>query len=108
MFKNLAYYKLCAGLVIDGPVRVFMALFFRFLSNINTKAMAENNRNQDDKGGVNKGSNNPNESIGNQQHTTQTGGQNAGGENIDQEEDQYTEDMRQYGDRNRRNRKTNK
>jgi hypothetical protein len=44
-------------------------------------------------------------SIGNQQATTQTGAQNAGGENIDEQEDQYTEDLRQSGDRNSSNRK---
>ena len=41
----------------------------------------------------------------NQQKTTQTGAQNAGGENIDQEEDQYTEDLRQSGDRESSNTK---
>jgi hypothetical protein len=46
------------------------------------------------------------ESIGNQQGTTQTGAQNAGGENIDEQEDQYTEDLRRSGDRNSSNRKT--
>lgn len=45
-------------------------------------------------------------SIGNQQQTSQTGAQNAGGENIDQEEDNYTEDLRRSGDRNSSNRKT--
>ena len=48
---------------------------------------------------------NRNSSIGNQQKTTQTGAQNAGGENIDPEEDQYTEDLRQSGDRESSNRK---
>ena len=43
--------------------------------------------------------------IGNQQGTAQTGAQNAGGENIDQEEDQYSDDLRQSGDRNSSNRK---
>jgi hypothetical protein len=45
-------------------------------------------------------------SIGNQQQTSQTGAQNAGGENIDEQEDQYTEDLRRSGDRNSSNRKT--
>ena len=45
------------------------------------------------------------ETIGNQQKTTQTGAQNSGGENIDQEEDQYTDDLRQSSDRNSSNRK---
>ena len=58
-----------------------------------------NNRNQ---GGAGS---NRHSSIGNQQKTTQTGAQNAGGENTDQEEDQYTEDLRQSGDRESSNRK---
>ncbi len=45
-------------------------------------------------------------SIGNLQGTTQTGDQNAGGENIDQEEDNFTEDLRNSGQRNSSNRKT--
>lgn len=45
-------------------------------------------------------------SIGNQQQTSQTGAQNSGGENIDEQEDQYTDDLRQSGDRNSSNRKT--
>ena len=44
------------------------------------------------------------ESIGNQQKTTQTGAQNSGGENIDQQEDKFTEDLRQSGDRKSSNR----
>jgi hypothetical protein len=65
--------------------------------------MAENNRNQGDQ---NNNPNNTAESIGNQQKTAQTGAQNGGGENIDQEEDQYTEDLKQSGDRNSSNRKS--
>ena len=49
---------------------------------------------------------NSNESVGNQQQTSQTGAQNGGGDNIDREDDQYTEDLRQSGDRNSSNRKT--
>ena len=49
--------------------------------------------------------NSPDNSRGNIQGTTQTGAQNGGGENIDQEEDQYTEDLRKSGDRNSSNRK---
>lgn len=45
------------------------------------------------------------QSIGNRQGTTQTGTQNGGGENIDQQEDQFTDDLRQAGDRNSSNRK---
>ena len=48
---------------------------------------------------------NSNESVGNQQQTSQTGAQNGGGENIDREDDQYTEDLQQSGDRNSSNRK---
>lgn len=66
--------------------------------------MAENNnRNQ---GEQNTGQNRPEQNIGNQQKTAQTGAQNAGGENIDQEEDQYTDDLRQSGDRNSSNSKS--
>lgn len=64
--------------------------------------MADNNRNL---GGPQEEQNSSN-SIGNQQKTSQTGAQNAGGENIDQEEDQYTEDLKNSGDRNSSNRKT--
>ena len=66
--------------------------------------MAENNnRNQGDQ---NNQQQNQTQNIGNQQKTAQTGAQNAGGENIDQEEDQYTDDLRKSGDRNSSNRKT--
>jgi hypothetical protein len=44
--------------------------------------------------------------IGNQQKTSQTGAQNGGGDNIDQEEDDFTEDLRQSGQRNSSNRKS--
>lgn len=64
--------------------------------------MADNNRNL---GGPQEEQNNSN-SVGNQQKTSQTGAQNAGGENIDQEEDQYTEDLQNSGDRNSSNQKT--
>ena len=46
------------------------------------------------------------ESIGNQQQTTQTGAQNAGVEHTDQQEDNYTEDLRRSGGRTSSNRKT--
>ena len=46
-------------------------------------------------------------SIGNQQKTSQTGAQNNRGENTDQEEDRYTEDLRQSGDRLSSNRRKN-
>lgn len=64
------------------------------------------NRNQGgNRGNEGANSNHQDESIGNQQRTTQTGGQSAGGENIDQEEDQYTEDLRNSGQRTSSNRK---
>jgi hypothetical protein len=53
----------------------------------------------------NRTSRQDNSSIGNQQGTAQTGAQNAGGENIDQEEDQYTEDLKRSGQRHSSNRK---
>lgn len=46
-----------------------------------------------------------NTNTGNQQGTAKTGAQNAGGENIDREEDQYTDDLWQSGDRSSSNRK---
>ncbi|HEY0040029.1 MAG TPA: hypothetical protein VGB71_05160 [Flavisolibacter sp.] len=65
--------------------------------------MAEKNNKQ---GGQQNDQQQANQSIGNQQKTSQTGAQNAGGANIDQEEDQYTDDLKQSGDRNSSNRKT--
>ncbi len=65
--------------------------------------MDNNNKNSGNQADQNQ---NNNSSIGNQQKTSQTGAQNAGGENIDQEEDQYTDDLRRSGDRNSSNRKT--
>lgn len=65
--------------------------------------MAKNNDNRNRE--TNLDSRKDNSSVGNQQQTTQTGAQNAGGENIDREEDQYTDDLRQSGDRNSSNRK---
>ena len=64
--------------------------------------MSEKNHNTNDE---NRGDKGRQESIGNQQDTIQTGGQSGGGDNIDQEEDNYTEDLRQSGDRNSSNRK---
>jgi len=66
--------------------------------------MTDNNRKQEQENMQNA---NEEKHIGNQQGTAQTGAQNAGGENIDQEEDQYTEDLQQSGDRNSSNRKAN-
>jgi hypothetical protein len=65
--------------------------------------MAENNRQQ---GNTDSSRGRQDNSMGNQQQTAQTGSQNGGGENIDQQEDQFTEDLRQSGDRNSSNRKT--
>ena len=65
--------------------------------------MAENKNNNQN----NQNNRQPGEekSIGNQQGTAQTGAQNGGGENIEPKEDQYTDDLRQSGDRNSSNRK---
>jgi hypothetical protein len=65
--------------------------------------MAENKNNNQD----NQNNRQPGEerSIGNQQGTAQTGAQNGGGENIEPKEDQFTDDLRQSGDRNSSNRK---
>lgn len=65
--------------------------------------MAKNNDNRNQE--TNLDSRKDNSSVGNQQQTTQTGAQNNRGENIDREEDQYTDDLRQSGDRNSSNRK---
>jgi hypothetical protein len=80
-----------------------LALFFcafHFTIKINT--MADYNNREKDNNGHAK---NSGDSIGNQQNTAQTGAQNAGGENIDAEEDQYTDDLRNSGDRNSSNRR---
>lgn len=57
--------------------------------------MAENNNRTQ----AEKDNNQKEQSIGNQQGTTQTGAQNNGGKNITEHNDQYTEDLRQSGDR---------
>lgn len=68
--------------------------------------MAENNnRNQTSGQGSEQDARHDNSSIGNQQGTTQTGAQNNGGQNITDHNDQYTEDLRESGDRNSSNRK---
>ena len=67
--------------------------------------MAENNNRNSEQQGNDQQMDNQS-SVGNQQKTAQTGAQNGGGENIDREEDQYTEDLQQSGDRNSSNRKT--
>lgn len=65
--------------------------------------MAKNNDNRNRENNLD--SRKDNSSVGNQQQTTQTGAQNNRGENIDREEDQYTDDLQQSGDRNSSNRK---
>lgn len=60
------------------------------------------NRNKDNSGHAKK----MGESIGKQQSTTQTGAQNNGGQDVDKDEDRYTDDLRQSGDRNSSNRKS--
>lgn len=68
--------------------------------------MAENNnRNQDNEQNSAPSSHQQKTSVGNQQGTTQTGAQNNGGQNITDHNDQYTEDLRQSGDRSASNRK---
>lgn len=64
--------------------------------------MAKNNKHEES----NLDSRKDKSSIGNQQQTTQTGAQNNRGENVDQEEDQYSEDLRNSGDRLSSNRRT--
>jgi hypothetical protein len=80
-----------------------VALFLQHYSP-KTKPMAQDNNNRG-REKENELSSRRDKQIGNQQGTTQTGAQNAGGENIDREEDQYTDDLRQSGDRNSSNRK---
>jgi hypothetical protein len=80
-----------------------VALFLqRFSSKSNCMAEDNNNRGHEKESELASRRDNQ---IGNKQGTTQTGAQNAGGENIDQEEDQYSDDLRQSGDRNSSNRK---
>lgn len=66
--------------------------------------MAENN-NGNKSGQDALQNSNADRSVGNRQGTTQTGAQNAGGTNA-KEDDQYTDDLRQSGDRAGSNRKT--
>lgn len=66
--------------------------------------MAED-KNQSSRQNSEQASRKDNTSIGNMQGTTQTGAQNNGGENITQFDDQYTEDLRESGDRSSSNRK---
>ena len=68
--------------------------------------MAEDNKRNNQAGSNTERSGSKDGSIGNQQYTTQTGAQNNRGDNIDQEDDQYTKDLEQSGDRNSSNRKT--
>lgn len=68
--------------------------------------MTENNKSNNQTGANSEQTASREGSIGNQQQTSQTGAQNGGGENIDQEEDQYTDDLRNAGDRNSSNRKS--
>jgi hypothetical protein len=66
--------------------------------------MAENN-NQNQGGQENTQNSRAENSIGNQQGTSQTGAQNNRGDNVDQENDRYSQDLQQSGDRNSSNRK---
>jgi hypothetical protein len=74
--------------------------FYSIFKNI---VMEQNNRKQGDQEPNQSGKEESN--IGNQQGTAQTGAQNAGGSDIHEQDDQYTEDLRQSGDRNSSNRK---
>ncbi|MBB1284500.1 hypothetical protein HRH25_08960 [Flavisolibacter sp. BT320] len=67
--------------------------------------MAKNNDNRNQESNLD--SRKDNSSVGNQQQTTQTGAQNNRGENIEQEEDQYSEDLRKSGDRLSSNHRNN-
>jgi hypothetical protein len=66
--------------------------------------MAEKNKSKGAQDSVNRGGRqgSHDSSIGNQQGTAQTGGQNAGGRNRDVEDDKFTDDLRQSGNRKSR------
>ena len=64
--------------------------------------MSENNTNKTEQDTTQL--NSPDRTVGNQQGTTQTGAQNAGGTR-NKEDDDYTEDLLQSGDRHSSNRK---
>lgn len=66
--------------------------------------MSEKNKTKGAQDSVNMGGRQGSQdsSIGNQQGTSQTGGQNAGGRNRDVEDDNFTDDLRQSGNRKAR------
>jgi hypothetical protein len=65
--------------------------------------MAERSNNSTTSANTTQKGGGPDQSIGNQQGTVQTGAQNGGGENIeDRQDDQYTEDLRNSGQRKSR------
>jgi hypothetical protein len=68
--------------------------------------MAEDNKRHNQAGSNTEREGSKDGSIGNQQYTTQTGAQNNRGDNVDQEEDEFSDDLRNSGDRNSSNRKT--
>ncbi len=70
------------------------------------QTMEDNNKGNNQAGSNTERSGSKDGSIGNQQYTTQTGAQNNRGDNVDQEEDQYSDDLRNSGDRNSSNRKS--
>lgn len=65
----------------------------------------DNNNNKTNGEGSEQTARQDRSSIGNMQGTTQTGAQNNGGQNITDHDDQFTEDLRESGDRNSSNRK---
>ena len=83
----------------NGTAFVLLLAYFFFNLKKIVMAQVKGNREQGNRSGHEHGRN---ESIGKQQGTAQTGAQNNGGENIDREEDQYTEDLRQSGQRKSR------
>lgn len=66
--------------------------------------MSEKNKTKGAQDSVNRGGRqgSHDSSIGNQQGTSQTGGQNAGGRRRDVEDDNFTDDLRQSGNRKAR------
>lgn len=66
--------------------------------------MSEKNKTKGAQDSVNRGGRqgSHDSSIGNQQGTSQTGAQNSGGRRRDVEDDNFTDDLRQSGDRKAR------
>ena len=75
-----------------------MAFFLSFIIKLIFMAKGQQNRD-----GNSSNNRNNEDSIGNQQRTTQTGAQNNRGQDVDADEDQFTEDLKQSGNRNSSN-----